>query len=77
MLKEKKIFFFYMIKTTECRGGKKKREREMFVLSSSLRTPDPSLLLRNPGLLINLPLIPPFSFRRVMLPRERGIVFVS
>ena len=41
---------FCVTKTKECRGGKKK----MFVLSSSLRIPDPFLLLRDPGL-ISLP----------------------
>ena len=39
-----------MTKTKECRGGKR-----MFVLSSSLRIPDPSLLFRDPRRLINLP----------------------
>ena len=39
-----------MTKTKECRG-----EKKVFVLSSSLRIPDPSLLLGDPGLLINLP----------------------
>ena len=38
-----------MTRTKEYRGKKK------IVLPSSLRIPDPSLLLRNPGLLINLP----------------------
>ena len=46
----------------------------MFVLSSSLRIPGPSL---ERGLRINLPPSPPFSFRRVILPTERGIVFNS
>ena len=49
---------FYVTKTKECRGEKKK-----FVISSSLRTPDPYLLLENPRplslgtprLLINVP----------------------
>ena len=39
-----------MIKTKECR-----REKRKFVLASSLRTPDPSLLRGTPGLLITLP----------------------
>ena len=39
-----------MTKTKECR-----EKEEMVVLSSSLRTPDPFLVLGDPGLLINLP----------------------
>ena len=39
-----------MTKTKEYREKKK-----MFVLSSSLRIPDPYFLLGDPGLLINLP----------------------
>ena len=35
---------FYVTKTKECRGEKKKKKT--FVLSSSLRIPDPYLLLR-------------------------------
>ena len=51
-------------------------KEKKFVLSSSLRIPDPSLL-GDPldslsTCLGNDSLIPPFSFRRIMLPREKG-----
>ena len=39
---------YYVTKVKEC------REKKMFVLSSSLRIPDPFLLLGDPRLLINL-----------------------
>ena len=75
---------FYATKTKECRG---KNFFLKLVLSSSLRVPDPYLLLENPRHLsqgfpdflstcleTDSP-IPHFSFRRILLPRERSIVF--
>ena len=62
-----------MTKTKECRKKKKKT----FVLSSSLRIPDPALLLRDPDFLSTClgsdSLIPLFSFRRIMWPLRRII----
>ena len=74
---------FYV--TKECRGKKK-----MFVISSSLRIPDHHLCFKRPrplspprGTLELLStclgidsFIPLFSFRRIMLSRERSIIFI-
>ena len=52
------------------------REKKKFVFFSSLRTPDPSLLGNSwtsyqsaQEMTLSFP---PFSFRRIMLPREKG-----
>ena len=65
-------------------------KKKKFVLSSSLRIPDPYLYFKSPQTFLSSlgtpdflstclgigSLIPPFSFRRIMLPRERGIIFI-
>ena len=65
--------------------------KKMFVLSSSLRIPDPYLFLESPrllsppwgprtsyqpALLSHFPPLQPFSYRKIMLPREKKVVFI-